>query len=173
MRRLIFSFLILVIIVPVSFSQSKDVQIGTPFTNLQARQGGLYDYSDPAKVNKKVAVWGFVRYPGKYIIPEDSDVMDLLSYSGGPTDDALLEDLRLFRIKPDSTYELFNINWNDLMWEDSVKSVTTRVPELRPGDVLVVPGEPRLYFKDWFSIGLSLFSALISLSILILNIIRL
>lgn len=172
MRKTLFSLFFIVIFTQNSFGQNKDIQIGTPYANLQPRQGGYYDYSDPAKVNKKVAVWGFVKYPGKYTVPEDMDVMDLLSFAGGPTDDARMEDLRLFRLNPDSSYQIFNINWNDLLWEDSVKSITTNVPDLQPGDVLVVPGTQRLYFRDWFSIALSVFSAFISLSILILNITR-
>ena len=66
--------------------------------------------------------------------------------------------------------QMLRIDFNDLMWEDNLESKFRKVPNLHPSDILVVPGEPRLYFMDWFSIGLSVFSALISLTILILNI---
>ena len=46
------------------------------------------------------------------------------------------------------------------------------VPKLMAGDILIVPGAPRLYFRDYFSIGLSIFSALTSLVILIFTIVK-
>ena len=63
-------------------------------------------------------------------------------------------------------------DFNDLMWEDGLEGKYKFVPTLKPSDILVVPGEPRLYFMDWFGIGLSVFSALISLTILVLTIQR-
>ncbi len=36
--------------------------------------GGYYDYSDPESINIKVSVWGFVKYPGRYVIPEQTTV---------------------------------------------------------------------------------------------------
>ena len=71
-----------------SFAQDKDVQIGSSLNPRIQSQGGFFDYSDPEAVNIKVSVWGFVKYPGKYVIPEYSNLSDLLSYAGGPTDEA-------------------------------------------------------------------------------------
>ena len=36
---------------------------------------GLYDYSDPSSINIKVSVWGFLKYPGKYIVPQYTTLM--------------------------------------------------------------------------------------------------
>ena len=109
-------------------------------------------------------------YPGKYLIPEYTSVIDLMSYVGGPTDDSNLDELRIYRLDDDNRELMIPIDFNDLMWEDELEGKYKSVPSLRPSDILVVPGEPRLYFMDWFSIGLSVFSALISLTILILTI---
>ena len=152
------------------FSQVKDYEIGVSELDRNYRQGGLYDYSDPSSVNMKVAVWGFMRFPGRYIVPVNTTVADLLSFAGGPSDDANLEDVRLYRVLPDSTQMMMSINYNALLWEPSLKERKKYIPELKGGDILLVPGAPRLYFKDWFSITLSVVSTLISLSILILNI---
>ncbi|MBK6680959.1 MAG: hypothetical protein IPG53_13500 [Ignavibacteriales bacterium] len=46
------------------------------------------------------------------------------------------------------------------------------IPTLQPGDILLLKGEPRFFFRDYFSIGLQILSAAISLVILILNITR-
>ncbi len=153
-------------------AQVKDYEIGVSPLDRNYRQGGLYDYSDPSSVNMRVAVWGFMRYPGRYIVPVNTTVADLLSYAGGPTDDANLEDIRLYRVLQDSTQMMMKIDYNDLLWEPSLKRTKKYIPELKGGDILLIPGAPRLYFKDWFSITLSVVSTLISLSILILNIIK-
>jgi hypothetical protein len=53
------------------------------------------------------------------------------------------------------------------MWEDELVTNSRQIPELLAGDVLVVPGSPRFYFKDYLQVALSILSAMISLSILI------
>ncbi len=156
----------------VYFAQVKDLELGALDRYGQRQQGGYFDYSEPGELNMKVAVWGFVKYPGRYLVPITTSLTDLLSYSGGPTDDADLEDIRVYRILQDSTQSLIKVNYNDLVWEENLKTNTKFIPDLQASDVILVPGSPRLYFKDWFSIGLSVFSALISLAILILNIAR-
>jgi protein involved in polysaccharide export with SLBB domain len=132
------------------FAQESELQVGSNANQLRQNQG-------------------FVKYPGKYIIPIESNVYDLLSYAGGPTEDAHMDDLRLFRTTADSSKSLMKFNYNDLLWDENLKNFSN-APTLDAGDILLVPGSQRLYFKDYLQIGLSVFSALISLSILILNI---
>ena len=164
-RSLILSFFFTIMI----FAQNSELQVGSNTNQLRQNQGAFYDYSDPTTMNIKVAVWGFVKYPGKYVIPMESNVYDLLSYAGGPSEDAHLDDLRIFRTIEDSTREMVKFNYNDLLWDENLKTFKN-APGLDAGDILLVPGSQRLYFKDYLQIGLSVFSALISLSILILNI---
>jgi polysaccharide export outer membrane protein len=164
-RSLILSFFFSIMI----FAQNSELQVGSNTNQLRQNQGAFYDYSDPTTLNIKVAVWGFVKYPGKYVIPMESNVYDLLSYAGGPTEDAHLDDLRIFRTLEDSTREMVKFNYNDLLWDENLKEFK-KAPGLDAGDILLVPGSQRLYFKDYLQIGLSVFSALISLTILILNI---
>ena len=103
-------------------------------------------------------------------MPDFTSVAELISYAGGPSDDSDLEHLRIYRIGENNKQKMILFDYNDLMWEDQLEYRHRRVPSLKPGDVLIIPGTPRLYFRDWFSIGLSVFSALIQLTILILNI---
>jgi polysaccharide biosynthesis/export protein len=164
-RSLILSFFFSIMI----FAQNSELQVGSNTNQLRQNQGAFYDYSDPTTLNIKVAVWGFVKYPGKYVIPMESNVYDLLSYAGGPSEDAHLNDLRIFRTLEDSSKEMVKFNYNDLLWDENLKEFKN-APGLDAGDILLVPGSQRLYFKDYLQIGLSVFSALISLAILILNI---
>lgn len=152
------------------YPQSNELQIGTSSKYVQ-NSGSLYDYSDPEAVNIKVSIWGFVRNPGKYIIPSYCNLNDLISYSGGPNQDANVDDLRLFRTEKDSSQTLIKFNYNDLFWNKDINiKDLPKAPELKAGDILIVPGEPRLFLKDYLGLTLSIVSTVISLSILIINI---
>ncbi|OGU35494.1 MAG: hypothetical protein A2068_15075 [Ignavibacteria bacterium GWB2_35_6b] len=132
-------------------------------------QGGFYDYSDAQSVNFTVSVWGYVKFPGRYLVPISTTVADLLSYAGGPNTDAELEDLRIYRKADDKVDQLIKFNYNDLLWEDNIEFSKRFVPDLQANDILMVPGTERYFFKDWLSIFLSFLSAASTLVILILN----
>ncbi|MBM4170653.1 MAG: hypothetical protein FJ214_02135 [Ignavibacteria bacterium] len=171
MKKYIF-YIFLILFQSISIAQITDYELGAKLNRGYYQQTGFFDLSDPEAVNIKVAVWGFVRYPGKYIVPTYTTVLDLLSFAGGPSDAADLEDLRIYRTNEDGTQQLLKINYNDIMWESELELRTRRVPSLEAGDILVITGEPRLYARDKVSIWLSILSALISLTILVLNIVR-
>lgn len=162
--------LLVFIFVSIGYCQVKDLSIGSATGNIQQRQGGYYDYSRTNTLNMEVAIWGFVRYPGKYLIPVNTTIIDLISYAGGPTEDAELEDIRLYRVDPESGEEtILSYNYNKLLWNDSKAEMSNLSADLKASDVVAVTGGQRLYFKDWTSITLSVFSALVSLAILIIN----
>ena len=149
-----------------SFAQNEGIQIGSNLNSIrQPSQGAFYDYSDPQAVNIKVAVWGWVRFPGKYIIPAYSNVNDLLSYAGGPTDAAHLENLKLIRPNKDSTQTIIDIGSKDIMVKPVLGNLD-KSPPLLPGDVLLVTGEPRLYFRDDLSTVVTIVSAVVSIATL-------
>lgn len=172
MKKLILVLLLGSIFSIDSYSQIRDYELGSQ--TLSNRRGtvygGYYDYSDPEAVNINVSVWGFVKYPGRYTVPDYTSIIDLLSYVGGPTDDSNLDEIRIYRLDENNNEIMIPIDFNDLMWEGELESKYRKLPTIKPSDILVVPGEPRLYFMDWFSIGLSVFSALISLAILLITI---
>lgn len=168
MQKLYLLFFIVFIIYPVYLSaQEKDYQIGLDPNFLRQSTGGYYDYSDPNGINIKVAVWGYVKYPGRYVIPIRSDIKDLISYSGGINDNAFLDDLRIYRIDKDSTQLLLQFNFEDLWWGENWKP-DIDLSKMQAGDVLIVPGRPRLYWESYFSLVLSSLGFLISIATLIL-----
>jgi protein involved in polysaccharide export with SLBB domain len=159
--------LFLLILAKSNFAQTDDVQVGSNLNKLIQNQGAFYDFSDPEAVNIKVSVWGYVKFPGKYIIPSYSNINDLLSFSGGPTQDANMEDLRIFRLEKDSSQTLINFDYNDLLWTSNIEKIKlNKIPEVKAGDILLVPGSQRLFFRDWLTLGLAILSTLISLAIL-------
>lgn len=151
------------------FAQNNDIQLGSQYSPITQRQGGVFDYSDPETINMHVSVWGFVKYPGRYLVPIYTSVSDLLSLAGGPNENSELSDLRLYRVMEDSTQHMFKFDFEDLLWDNEINLNNRKVPKLQGSDLLVVPGEPRLYFKDWFRLGLSIISAAVTLWLLILR----
>jgi len=55
------------------FSLSLNAQndkVKTGIEQITSQQGGYYNFSDKDKVNIEVSIWGYVKFPGKYLIPE-------------------------------------------------------------------------------------------------------
>ncbi len=158
-------------------SQIDKQKVGNDLLNSQ--QGGYYNYGDKDKVNIEVNIWGFVKFPGKYLIPNGSTVLDLVSYSGGPLTEANLEDIRLYRPRNDSLNkkdELMSLNYNNLLWESPFGNLSNFQSKknniLLPGDVLIFTGEPRYFARDNVNFILSISGVLISLGILVVSIVR-
>ena len=104
MQKLYLLFFIVFIIYPVYLSaQEKDYQIGLDPNFYRQTTGGYYDYSDPKGINIKVAIWGYVTYPGRYVIPVRSDNKDLFPYSGGIKENEFVDAFRIFIMRQDSS----------------------------------------------------------------------
>jgi len=152
----------------ISLAQDDDYQLGSSLGHLGQNQGAYYDYSDPGGLNIKVSVWGYVKYPGRYIIPEGSNINDLLSYSGGISDNSNIDEMRIFRIGSDSTQEMLLYNYEDLWWSETLQKQIT-ISTLQPADVLIVPGRPRWYWENYLTLTLSIVGVLLSLATLIVT----
>jgi len=151
-----------------NFAQQEDYQLGLKQNYLPQSQGAYYDYSDPDGLNIKVSVWGYVKYPGRYVIPQRTDIKDLISYAGGVNDDAFLDELRIYRVNSDSSQEMIKFNYEDLWWnEDLTQNLV--LYKMEASDVLVVPGRPRLYWEDYLTLSLSIVGILLSLTTLIVT----
>lgn len=170
MKKLLIIFIVLFISEGYLAQQNTDIQIGSDPTSNRGAGGAFYDISEPNAVNIKVSVWGYVKFPGRYLVPDYITVKDLLSYAGGPLDGADLEDLRLLKTLRDSSSSLIKFNYNDLLWGDKLSNKYLRTPKLEVGDVLLVPGQPRLSYRDYWQMTLSVVSTIVSITVLIVNI---
>jgi hypothetical protein len=141
-----------------------------------SQQGGFYNFGEEGKVNIEVSIWGYVKFPGKYIIPQGSSFVDLISFAGGPLAEANLEDIRLLRSQNDTLKvtkdELIKLNYNDLFWEKEVMNTKNRNIVLKPGDVFVFPGGPRYYFRDNLTLILSFISTAVTITVLMVTIFK-
>ncbi len=168
MKKIILIFTSLIILSSMNFAQVKDYELGADRLSGRSNyNGGYFNYSEPLGINIKVAVWGFVRYPGRYFVPINTTASDLLSLAGGPTDDAHTDMLRIYRVNDEGKDLLFQFDYDDLFWEDELVLQSRIIPELQASDILVVPGSQRLYLRDWITITLSIVSTLISLTTLL------
>ena len=168
MRIFPFFILFLLSFILTLSAQQEDYQVGLNPNALRQSQGAYYDYSDPEGINIKVAVWGYVKFPGKYVIPQRSDIKDLMSYAGGINDDANLDDLRIYRLNEDSSQTMLNFNYEDLWWSETLTR-DLNIERIQAGDILVVPGRNRLYWENYLGLGLSIVGVLISLTTLIVT----
>ncbi|MFN3135669.1 MAG: SLBB domain-containing protein [Candidatus Kryptonium sp.] len=96
-----------------------------------------------------VNLWGFVRNPGRYEVPSSTDLVQLISYGGGPLKEAKLKDVKIIRsAREDTTIveKVIKINVEKII-EDGEPS-----PILLPGDTVVVPGGSIDVIKDILAI---------------------
>lgn len=153
------------------FGQDTSLVIGE---NKQSKFG-LYDYSDIKKVNFEIIVWGGVANPGKYIIPEGTTLIDIISYAGIRTNEKLFGEIKLLRPKKG----LNNITSSDTkkynlenLFSKEVNNFTIENPELKPGDMLIFKFEPDKTFFDYVKDVLLFVTPIASLAALIITISR-
>ncbi len=164
-----FYFLLLLLSSTIIVNAQQDVRIGKSLGQNYDYKGAQYDYSDPDAINIKVLVWGYVQYPGQYFIPATSSVNDVLALAGGPLQDADLAELRLFKINADSSQTMVKFDYDDLLWNDKLTK-KIKIPELKAGDILLVPGSPRWFLKDYLGLTLSIVSTVASVAVLFITI---
>ncbi len=145
--------LILTLLIPLSGITQDD---SLKFKDYQLKKVGAnyYNYSDVEKFNFEVVVWGGVRNPGVYLIPEGTTLITLISLTGSATDESIYEDFKLIRttqksgtLKSDSAYV---INYKDLFDKDVKGKINKPNPILQPGDILVFSIKPE---KDFWEIA--------------------
>ncbi len=159
--KILFSLLLITGFYTLNYSQD-DIQIGS-LGSRTGQTGGLFDYSNPSTINIKVQLWGYVRYPGYYIVPSETSINELISYAGGPNEEANLGDIRVTKIKEGIPAKMIKYNYNDMVWEDEIKSQISFV-RLEAGDIVVVPGEPRYFARDDIGFYLGIVTTLASLT---------
>jgi len=109
--------------------------------------GSYYNFTGGSGCDLKVSVWGYVRNPGRYNVPCETNLLDLLSFSGGPIDRGA--ETFLYRVKvirrgdAESENEIARVFEVDvdkyLQLTDSPMS--TREMLLYPGDLVIVDGK--------------------------------
>jgi len=165
---------ILTLIYSCTFAQGDDELILGKTNKLTS--AAVYNLSDPFGANMEVNLWGFVRYPGRYIVPISTTFMDLMSFAGGPTENSNLEEIRILRINDSLSKQptkIIKLNYDDLLWQDNIKTNKTPVnPLLKAGDVILVREEKRYTFRENLAFYLPIITSVISVATFIITITR-
>lgn len=136
-----------------------------------------FNYSDPGKVNIEIAVLGGVRYPGIYLVPEGTNVIELLSLSGNVLQEETADNIRLIRTTQQSgklsDSNIITLNYREIFKDEKIKSINKPNPVLFHGDILVVPITPEKTFWDYFRDISLVVTPLATLATLIVSIISL
>lgn len=110
-----------------------------------AQQKSDYLLGEERGLEMVVHVLGEVTRPGEYRVPDDTNVLELLSKAGGGTQLARLSGVTITRLRPSaevassasqvpSTQRMFLVNIEHIL-----QGKTADVPVLQPGDVVTVP----------------------------------
>jgi len=81
----------------------------------------------------KVNLWGGVGKPGIHHVPAKTNLINLLSYAGGPLNDAMLNKVTIKRNTGPSNKKII-VNVQDIIEGASIPSIP-----LEPNDIVVVP----------------------------------
>ncbi len=166
------TLIIFITFISIITLNAQDVKIGAQEGRFNYT-GGFYDFSDPRYVNIMVNIWGYVRFPGKYYVPEQSKITDLISYAGGPIPDAHLDDVRLYRTQDEnSATTTMRFNLENMMFKSKLEVELEKIPQLKAGDIIVIPGEPRLYLRDYISITATVTSTIVSILTFVLVVLK-
>lgn len=94
-----------------------------------------YYIGKPGELTMNVNLWGAVKNPGRYEVPSSTDLVQLLSFAGGPLELASLDDIKITRvIKKDGgvTRSEYRVDLDNLQEVDPGKLV------LNPGDTIYI-----------------------------------
>ena len=159
MKKIIFA-VILFMIIGSTFAQSGSMS--------SYNTGSVYLYSGSLtgseQLKIKTYIWGQVKNPGLYIVPDNTDILTLISSAGGPTENAKLSKIRIIR----PTAEGEKIKWVQLK-EYMETGNQDLIPILQPGDTIIVSGtiyyafQKMAKFLSNVAIVLSVYTAIASL----------
>ena len=133
MYKVVIIFLILCLFTNVLLAQTAGMSVASPNTSAFSYSGTMNE-QDQLKIY--TYIWGQIQKPGLYIVPDDTDILTLISLAGGPKEDAKLKSVRIVRSSAFGEEQIIMV--------DMKKYVETGnyslIPQLLPGDTVIIPG---------------------------------
>ena len=131
MKQVFLTFILIIIVTGIC------AQVSSGF--MPTNNASAYSFEGNQAAGEKLKintyVWGQVYKPGLYIVPDDTDLLTLISLAGGPREDAKLTKIRI--VRPTAQGE-------KIIWIDLKKYIETgdekMIPVLQPGDTVIVAG---------------------------------
>jgi hypothetical protein len=136
-------------------AQAREKDLVSSFELLQneaySRFSGGSEYlsgQEPGTVMMKVNLWGAVKKPGIHHIPVKTDLISLMSYAGGPNDNALIDTITIKRHQGAKETKL-KVDLARLIHGDGTHDLT-----LQPNDIVVVPAKEPWISQDTFTLAI-------------------
>ncbi|MDP8268784.1 MAG: SLBB domain-containing protein [Candidatus Tenebribacter davisii] len=115
--------------------------------------GAVYQYSGSLtgteQLKIRTYIWGQVRKPGLYIVPDDTDLLTLISSAGGPTENAKLSKVKIIRSTMDGD-KIIEVDLKEYLDTGQPELI----PVLKPGDTVIISGSTYYAFTkavNWLS----------------------
>jgi hypothetical protein len=108
-----------------------------------------YFVAKPGELTMQVNIWGYVKNPGRYEVATSTDLIQLLSYAGGPIPDAKLDGVKVTRFLRRETgisRGEFYVDLEDLAKVDQSKLT------LYPGDTIFLDHSSWSSWRDTISL---------------------
>ncbi|MCB5230963.1 MAG: SLBB domain-containing protein [Candidatus Cloacimonas sp.] len=128
--RKVFFVLAIIILYSLCFAQSESSTVATSSAYVYSGPSGTVD-----QLKIYTYIWGQVRSPGLYLVPDNTDLLTLISLAGGPNENAKMSRVRIVR----QTENGEKIIWVDL--RDYIETAEQDlIPIMMPGDTVILSG---------------------------------
>ena len=146
--QLFFSLGFVVILSPSALF-AQQTQSDFAQTRPSASAASYYYIAKPGELTMQVNIWGFVKNPGRYEVPTSTDLIQLISFAGGPVQYAKLDEVQLTRLIEKDTSGARQEIIIDLEHLDKLKKASLA---LYPGDTIFLDHTAWLTIRDVFSV---------------------
>ncbi|MEW6685651.1 MAG: SLBB domain-containing protein [Candidatus Edwardsbacteria bacterium] len=121
---------------------------GVTFAQEKVPPKDEYFLGPTQKLEIEVHIWGEVTKPGVYRVPEESDVLELISLAGGPTEYANLSAIKLTH-RNRQTNRIIKVNLEHYL---NQKEKPDSLPLLEPNDTVRVPKNVRYLWRSFIGL---------------------
>jgi len=127
-QKRILIILTILFMVQVSWAQNKDQSNADPRYIIDPETG---------KLSMSIRIWGEVKTPGVKLVPSDADLISILSYVGGPSNMAKLDNIRILRFnETEGEPRVVIANVEKFLETGDSKYI----PKIYPNDTIIVKG---------------------------------
>jgi protein involved in polysaccharide export with SLBB domain len=139
--------LLVVLLVPARGTAQFESGIGASLTG--ASPAAYYFISKTGEITMPINLWGYVKNPGRYEVPISTDLVQLLSFAGGPLADADIADVKITRVMRGGSMQMKKVEYTvDLNHLDRIDDMALN---LQAGDTIFIDNIP-FQWRDFFSI---------------------
>ncbi len=137
---------LLALLIPVQGNAQLESGIGPALSG--SSPAAYYYISKSGEITMPINLWGYVKNPGRYEVPISTDLVQLVSFAGGPLAEANLTDVKITRVMRRDTQMHkveFTVNLKHL---DKVDDMALN---LQAGDTIFIDNIP-FQWRDFFAI---------------------